>query len=525
MAYRAIRADAIFAAMPSAVKRFWDAPPISALRWLTLIALAPRLLAALFSPGYFAHDDHFLVIEAAASWADGFDYNYWLPWNQGDDPTPSGHSFFYVGIHFLLFSVLKAIGVNDPRALMLVVRLLHAAWSLIVVRAGYRIADRLAGPVVAWQAGLFLALFCFMPFLSVRNLVEMACIPLLMIGSLRLLDAAGDRAWHPALVAGLWIGLAMNVRFQTIFFAAGPGLAFLIMRRWGQALAYGAGVLLPLAVIQGGIDLFLWGRPWAEITQYVLYNLNNTTTYGVLPWYNYLLLLAGLLIPPLSLAVLFGFFRRPKPLVLWLPVMLFVAIHSYFPNKQERFLLPIVPLLFVLGYASWEQWRGASGWWSARKGLWRGALAFVWSLNLVLLPFLSTTYSKRSRVEAMRMLRDERPLGGLILDDREEDPAMPPLFYLGQWDMGVFPLGPGQDDLDLGEFLREKQLDGRDHHVLFIGQEEIDERIARFEASYGPVQVIGRAEPGLIDRIVHWLNPVNRNEVIIIARISDRNAL
>lgn len=506
------------------MRRIWEGPPAHALRWLTAIALLPRLIAALFSPGYMAHDDHFLVIEAAASWVAGFDYNDWLPWNQGADASPSGHSFFYVGLHYILFSALDAIGIGDPRSWMLVVRLLHAAWSLIAVRAGYRIAMRLAGPSTAWQAGLFLALFCFMPFLSVRNLVEVACIPLLMVGSLRLLDADADRAWRPALIAGLWIGVAMNVRFQTIFFAAGPGLAFMLMRRWKSMLAYGTGVLLPILLIQGAIDSILWGRPWAEITEYVRYNLSNTTTYGVLPWYNYLLLLAGLLIPPLSLAVIFGFFRRAKPLVLWLPVLLFIAIHSYFPNKQERFLLPIVPLFFVLGHASWEQWRSASSWWKRRESLWRGALVFVWALNLLLLPLISTTYSKRSRIEAMLMLREHRPLGGLIVQDSDEEPAMPPRFYLGQWDMGIFLFGPSRAELDLREHLAKDHVDGRDHHVLFIGEDKLEERIARFESSYGPVEVLGRAEPGLIDRIVHWLNPVNRNEVIVIARISDRTA-
>ncbi|MCB0484019.1 MAG: hypothetical protein KDC37_05600, partial [Flavobacteriales bacterium] len=47
-----------------------------------LLALVPRLVAAIFSKGYGMHDDHFLVIEAAQSWLDGFDYNRWLPWNQ-----------------------------------------------------------------------------------------------------------------------------------------------------------------------------------------------------------------------------------------------------------------------------------------------------------------------------------------------------------------------------------------------------------------------------------------------------------
>jgi hypothetical protein len=70
------------------------------------------------------------------------------------------------------------------------------------------------------------------------------------------------------------------------------------------ALTYGLGLALPLAVLQGGIDLFLWGRPFAELTEYVLYNMANTTTYFDQPWYNYLLLLLGIFIPPSASRVL-----------------------------------------------------------------------------------------------------------------------------------------------------------------------------------------------------------------------------
>lgn len=484
---------------------------------LTLLALVPRLLAAFFSGGYFAHDDHFLVIEAAASWVAGFDYNDWLPWNQQGDPHPSGHSFFYVGLHYLLFTGLKAIGITDPKAVMVVVRLLHALWSLVVVRIGYRIALRLSDPAIAWRTGLFLALFCFMPFLSVRNLVEVACIPFLMLGCWQLVRDAEPPGLRRALIAGIWIGLAVNVRFQVLFFAAGPGLAFLLQRRWGNAVAYGIGVALPLLVIQSGIDLFLWGRPFAELTEYVVYNMANTTTYFDQPWYNYLLLLLGIFIPPFSVAVFFGFFRRASPLLLWLPVLLFLAIHSYFPNKQERFLLPIVPLFFVLGYVSWEHWRAASAWWQRHMGLWHGVLAFTWAINTVALLLITFSSSKRSRVETMYALRQEADVRGVVIEDTYKGSApMPPLFYSGMWDMPVVQWTDAAEDLHarLGAFPDSI----RPNVVLFIGEEEIEQRIGRATSAMGPLQQIYRAEPGALDRLVHWLNPINRNETIIVAR-------
>lgn len=495
----------------------WFSPGQHPLRTLTIIALVPRLIAAIFSQGYFAHDDHFLIIEAAASWVDGFDYNYWLPWNQGANPTPSGHSFFYVGLHYMLFSALKFLHITDPKTLMVVVRLLHAIWSLVVVRVGYRIALRLSDPTIAWRAGLWLSLFYFMPFLAVRNLVEVVCIPFLMLGVWRLVRNAKGPEINDALIAGVWIGMAMNVRFQTIFFAAGPGLALLLQRRWVPAITYGLGLAVPLLIIQGGIDMVLWKRPFAEITQYVMYNLANTTTYGVQPWYNYLLLLAGIFVPPVSLAVLFGFFRRVKPLVIWLPVFLFLAIHSYFPNKQERFMLPIVPLFFVLGFTAWEHWRTASGWWRGHDRLWRGGLVFAWTLNIVLLVLLCVSYSKRSRVEALYSLRDQRPVKGLLVEDTAEGEApMPPLFYLGQWDPTIIPWT--DPAADLGDQLQRLPAERRPDVVLFFGEEDLDARMQRIEAAMGPLQVLGRAEPGLLDRVMHWLNPVNRNETIVIAR-------
>lgn len=484
---------------------------------LTLIALVPRLIAALFSGGYFAHDDHFLVIEAAASWADGADYNYWLPWNQPGDPRPSGHSFFYVGLHYLLFVALKAIGITDPKAMMVLVRLLHAVWSLVVVRTGYRIALRLSDKEIAWRTGLMLALLYFMPFLAVRNLVETACIPFLMLGAWRLVRTPGGATMRDAFVGGIWIGLAMNVRFQTLFFAVGPGLALLLQRQWREAFAYGLGVALPLAVVQGSVDLFIWGRPFAELTEYVAYNMMHTTTYFDQPWYNHLLLLAGIFLPFLGLTVMFGFIRRWRPRVLWLPVALFIVFHSYFPNKQERFILPIVPLFFVLGFTAWEQWRSASAWWQRHKRLWKGQMLFFWTLNILLLAVLCVSYSKRSRVEALYVLRDERPLKGLLIEDTAEGEApMPPLFYLGQWDVNVVPWTDPAADLPL--YLEQFSDQVKPDVVLFFGLEDLQQRMVRTSMALGPLQVIGTAEPGLVDRVVHWLNPVNRNETIVLAR-------
>jgi hypothetical protein len=308
------------------------------------------------------------------------------------------------------------------------------------------------------------------------------------------------------------------VRFQTLFFAAGPGLAFLLQRKWTNALIYGTGVAIPILLLQSGIDLFLWGRPFAEITEYVLYNMANTTTYFDQPWYNYLLLLLGIFIPFFSVAVFFGFFRRTTPLAIWLPVLLFLAIHSYFPNKQERFLLPIVPLFFVLGYVSWEQWRTASAWWQQRAGSWRGVLAFTWAINTIALLLLCFSYSKRSRVEAMAALNDVPDVRGILIEGTFDQTApMPPLFYGRQWSTTIEPWT--DPTADLAARLTAFPDSTLPNYVFFIGEEELPQRIARITNAMGPLTLVQRAEPGALDRLVHWLNPVNRNEVILVTKV------
>ena len=351
--------------MKDHIKELWENNPIKLIKWLTVIT---RLVAAIFSKGYGMHDDHFLIIEAAQSWVDGYDYNNWLP-GSTTDAVPSGHSFFYVGIHYLILLFLKSIGIIDPQTKMFVIRVLHGVFSLITVYFGYKITLKLSDKNTARITGLLLAVFWFMPFLSVRNLVEVVCIPILIYGIWIIVKHSDNKkAIKYYLLSGIIIGLAFSVRFQTIIFAGGIGLALLLKLRWKEAILYGLGFFLSAALVQGGIDYFIWGRPFAELGEYIRYNLENATTYITGSWYNYILLILGLLIPPISFFIFFGFFRTwKKHLIIFLPAFIFLVFHSIFPNKQERFILPILPFVIILGMVGWQDFVLKSSYWKQRK--------------------------------------------------------------------------------------------------------------------------------------------------------------
>ena len=193
--------------------------PLQQLLWLGFIV---RLLAVFFSKGFGWHDDHFLIIEPAQSWVDGFDYNAWMPSTEHPERTAQGHPLLYTGFHYYLFLLLKYIGLQNPQGKMLVVRFLHALWSLLIIKYGYLIAKHYGNNKSAWYTGLFLALFWFMPFISVRNLAEFVSVPPMLIGMYLLIKK--DKKTRDLLLAGLWLGLGISMRFQLAFVLVGLAL-------------------------------------------------------------------------------------------------------------------------------------------------------------------------------------------------------------------------------------------------------------------------------------------------------------
>lgn len=506
--------------MMESLKRLRSEDP---LLLLTIIALLPRLVASVFAPGYFAHDDHFLVIEAAQSWVDGYDYNNWLPWNQGADAEATGHSFFYVGLHFLLFSLLDLIGSQDPEFNMVVVRVLHSLWSLIAVRSGYRIAQHLGDRDLAWKAGLMLALFYFMPFLSVRNLPEMVCVPLLMLAAEQLIVARDGQRTRALVYAGLFLGLAANVRFQTLTFTGGIGLFLLFQRQWKEALVLASSTLLPLLFIQGALDYFIWKEPFVELTEYVRYNFEHQKSYINHPWYQYAIVIGGALIPPFSILLLIGFGRMGKRTgLITAGIITFIIIHSFISNKQERFILPVVPLLITIGAVGLAEWK--AGWrtnhWLNRS--WQGLKWFTISINALVLGVLLFSYSKRSRVEIMYELQPYvKEVNMLMVENSiQKQDVFLPQYYSDGWHYGQWAVFALSDEL-AQKIARYHLAGATPNFVVFVGEDDLDGRMERLSNILpGELERVAMAEPGLLDRILHWLNPLNRNEVLILTRIA-----
>ena len=509
------------------------------LSMILLIALVIRMVAAFFSKGFAFHDDHFDVIAIAQDWV------YGLPaWLKED--MPPRHSMLYAGIHYVLFSLLEGIGITSPDTKMTVVRVLHGLYSLLIVYYGYKITERLSNKANARIVGLMLALMWFMPFMSVRNLVEMVCIPPYLAAFYYMIKPEDrGRNWR-YFWAGALFALAFTLRYHSVLFVAGAGLVLLYRRQWKEILWLSLGFILVATLIQGTIDYVFFDYPFHSIVTYFLYNSGNAYNYSTGPIYRFALTILGFMVPPLSVYLVLGYSRTAKlaPMLFWGGLVFFVA-HSLFPNKQERFILPLFPLIMILGVIGWQDFVRHSLFWQRNKKLLAFTWSFFWIINILAAVGMALTYTKKSRIAPLVYLSEKQDMDALVLEFGNHSLKQPPLFYLNR-------MAAEYEDYHLNKkqvwnaykagktlpnnFVMTYSLNGdkpvdslaaeisqypyKPDYVVVVGQKDMEERMARLHSLYPQLELETTLMPSLYDRVLHLLNPrVHKDERVRIYRI------
>jgi hypothetical protein len=503
--------------MLASIQTYYQKHPFRSILFLGLVV---RVISAIFSRGFGFSDDHFMVIEVAQQWLDGRDDNQWLPWN-GNTNT-NGPSLLYPGLHFVLFWLLQKINITDPDTKMYIVRLIHALYSMLIVYYSYKISNKLSGQEVAKRVGLIIALFWMLPMMSVRNAVEIVCIPPLLAATWMLLNADDRKQKMLAyLLAGLVAGLAFSIRFQTIMFIGGMGLALWINRKWMEGVWFGLGAVLSIVIVQNAIDYTLWGRPFVALTYYVIYNMANAYNYIIGPWYNYILLFAGILIPPISLFIFWGMGKSfKKYLIVVLPALCFFVFHSYFPNKQERFVLPCLPFFIMAGIAGWTLVEQQSAYWLNHKKLLRGCWIFFWSLNLLLLAIFTPSATKIARVDVMSYLYTHRSNWQhfMIEQSTSWNIEIPPLYYSGEFPSYYGVCGERPADTVFAEIKHNNQP--LPDYILFAENKDLETRVANIRKHVPNMELEAVIESSFIDRLFYTLNPINTEITYYVYRVT-----
>src|SRR5574344_1735823 len=135
--------------MKKKIFEYYNQNPLTLIFIVTLII---RLFSVIFAKGYGMHDDHFLIVETSRSWADGMDFQGWLPSTQGVSAIPQGHSFTYPLIMFCFFKILSCFGISDLNSQMYFIRFIHALFSLLTIFIVYKIT--FLANILVWSIAL-----------------------------------------------------------------------------------------------------------------------------------------------------------------------------------------------------------------------------------------------------------------------------------------------------------------------------------------------------------------------------------
>lgn len=525
------------------IKNYFQKHPF---RVILFIALFIRIIAAIFSKGYAFNDDHFDVITVAQHWI------YGLPqWIMPDEPPR--HSIFYVLVHYAIFSTLELIGIDAPQHKMLVVRLMHAFYSTLIVYFGYKITRKISNQSEAVTVGLILSVIWFMPFMSVRNLVEMVCIPP-YLAAFYLIIKSKDKpssSWANWFFAGALFAVGFVIRYHTILFIGGAGIILLVQKQWKEAIILTLGFVATAFAIQGTIDMVLFEYPFHSIVAYIQFNSKDQNLLIIGPAYRFLLTVLGFLVPPVSLFLVYGYIKSYKiELMMFTAGLVFFLFHSYFPHKQERFILPLFPIIILLGTIGWNRHIRNSAFWKKRHSLLKYSWRFFWTINIIVALALALTFSKKSRVAPLSYLSEQTDLKDIIIETSDDAVSNPPLFYLGRlavnyrdytlnhyntWSpfkedrrklpediIKVFTKGTSKPTAQLVEEV--EYLSGEPNYFVFVGKENLQERISTIELKYSELEFVKSIEPSLYDKVLHFLNPrVHADEFVSIYKLRNMN--
>ena len=97
------------------------------------------------------------------------------------------------------------------------------------------------------------------------------------------------------------------------------------------------------------------------------------------------------------------------------------------------------------------------------------------------------------------------------------DTKLPPEYYYGE-PVNVYDLCNTHGHEALSMQLKEYGPDKAPRFVLFFGEKNLDQRIEDVHKIIPGLVYETTIDPGLVDKVLFWLNPLNANETITIYR-------
>ncbi|CAL2033524.1 unnamed protein product [Caenorhabditis brenneri] len=127
-------------------------------------------------------------------------------------------------------------------------------------------------------------------------------------------------------------------------------------------------VSLPILIGTSVIDSWAYGKPTIPLWNFLQFNVvqGGSALFGVHPWHWYIVSGIPAVLTVQTIPIIVGLLGpnifRPS-LLPFFATTFYIAVHSLLPHKEQRFLLPIIPLMCIYAggaFQNLKKWRGSA---------------------------------------------------------------------------------------------------------------------------------------------------------------------
>lgn len=311
---------------------------------LLFLALIARTVTALANVGFVAIDDYVYMLKFAfpAQSAPSFAKVLESSWV---------HPTLPMLILVALGQIPFFFGFDDPLHQMQFVFCLMGAFSLLSVWATYRFFSDIGRTQEAIIAAFLVGFHGVMPFFSTRVLFETFSMPLLTMSLYFCSRYLRSLERKSLLLAIVFLSLASVVRFQT-------GICFLVIayflllkKQYKNDRLFFISISLLCFALTGAFDLLIGRGFHQSVLDYLQYNILHSSDYGRSKPWNFVLFFIALSFPPFLIRRWKDFRWQKEFSELEAPILyflIFLISHSLISHKEDRFMIPIIPVFFIL---------------------------------------------------------------------------------------------------------------------------------------------------------------------------------
>jgi len=314
---------------------------------IILLATVIRLFL-FYSVPYITKSDETLYAHMAYYALSGSGFKFWLE-----------RSYFYpmILLSAIVFSHPGITHVWDPY-LLTVTRAFNLTIDILCVLLIYLVGRSIGGKNTGLFASFLLSICWLDAFWGFRPVSEIPATLFLLISLLFTARALLLNSRIRFFLAGLFLGFSFMARFQSLLLFIPLAAVF---SRKRDHLKYAASGLMLAVLIQGVVDLISWGSflssPWNFFVLNVL--SGRSARWGRKPFLYYLERIPGIVgWGVLILAFLALLNLDSYVSLLWLSITAYVGVFSFIAHKERRFLVPIIPMFYLLaalGFARLEE--------------------------------------------------------------------------------------------------------------------------------------------------------------------------